>query len=780
MEKIIFKLKKASLFLFLIFFLSVNLQFAKENVISIQGKEGEPFFDRSGNLNIVYLTSYGEMRLLTKEKDKVKITDIKNNYYRNDILSIRIKKDWLGKRWIIWEERAVEKSDIYLAQLKNDTLLNQTCLTADIKGFNFSPRINFSSANDLFITWVNYHREQNKIMVKNVSANQTWQINSYSGLDPQLLIDRTGKIWLFWVGQFRNHDEILYKVFERGQWGETLSLNKFPDVPHITPSAALDNYGFLHVVWSAYDGEDYELYYSYWNGNKWSLEEKITTNSNTADSFPCIYMFYGDIPAVAWIKYSEGKHEVWWTYKRGKEWNREIKVSGSEDITSPPKIISSENKTWILWQSQNQTKAVLINNYRLQEQFYPKRNKLTPVFTSLALNNNKYIGFGDSITYGIINSSAAPGKGYVPRLENLIKNNINSSSTVLNRGKGGEYTSGGLSRINSVINSDQARTIFLMEGTNDIKNTSVSIDTAAYNLEQMAGICLNFNMKVFLSTIIPRQQWAGIIQDRIYALNGRITSIASSPNIHFVDIFNAFYNYPGGWTTLYSDITHPNETGYQIMAQTWYNALKIAVPPSIEINKTSLVFRGEITLTELLPKEFKLRNSGGGKLVYDISTNKDWISVSPASGDSRGEWDIIEVTVDISDLPYGLHEGEVTVTAINTANSPQKVDIDLFIELPPLYPPSNFQGEKKENRSLSLVEYINILTWEATDQNEVSIEKYKIYLIEDEGHTLIKEFSSDTFKYQIRGVEKDKVYKYGITTLDSYKRESAFAYTEIK
>jgi hypothetical protein len=331
-----------------------------------------------------------------------------------------------------------------------------------------------------------------------------------------------------------------------------------------------------------------------------------------------------------------------------------------------------------------------------------------------------------------------------------------------------------------VINSDQAKTIFIMEGTNDIKDSSISIDTAAYNLEQMANICAGFNMETYLSTIVPRQGWEGLIRDRIYELNGRISSIASSPYIRFVDIFSAFYYYPGGWPNLFSDTTHPNETGYQIIAGTWYDSYFQTLPSRIDLNKDSLRFKAEISQPEIPPKGFKIRNAGGGTLAYKVSPNGKWIDVSPSSGESTGESDFIEVTVDPSGLTYGTHEGEVAVTAKDASNSPQKVDIELLIKIPPLYPPANFAGEKIENRALFRAEYINILRWEANERNEVDIDTYRIYLIGEEGRTLITEAGPAVFEHTIRGVEKDIVYRYGISALDTFGRESDIAFAEIK
>jgi len=986
-------IKKIFPFLFLLLFVPANFQFAEENVISIQGKDGAPFFDRRGNLNIVHITSDGRIGLSTQQGGKFRGADIQNIHYTDNISSICAKKDKLGRIWLVWEEKGSERSDIYIAQLRNNKIVNPTALTDNMRGFNFSPNINFSIENDLFMAWVNYYQKKYTIVVKNVRTNQCWHINSYSALDPQLIIDETGKIWLFWVGQLRNCDEILYTTFDGVKWKEPSSLNQYPDVPHITPSIALDFYGFPHVVWSSYDGDDYELYYSYWDGNKWHKEKRITNNQDIADNSPSISLLFDAIPLVTWSRYINGKREVCATYKNGNGWSAPLNISEDKNITDPPQLVSFMDKIGISWQVEKEIKVILLDFQELQL-FLPGQNEKDGLPRIMALDDDKYIGFGDSITYGIISHQAAPNRGYVPRLEKLIDSNI-KNSTVLNKGVGGENTSEGRSRINGVIKSAEAKTIFLMEGTNDVKNTRISMDTASFNLRQMANTCLNYNMTVFLSTIIDTPGDDEVQKARIRSLNSKIKSIAASPKIHFVDNFKAFTDHSGN---LYSDSTHPNDAGYQLIAATWYKKLKDILPsitPSIEVDKNSLAFEGtqaltlekpspkanpnsqqfrvrnsgngtlnysitdnktwlstsptsgsstgewddiavsvniaglaggthtgsititsgdasnspqviSVDLTILTPiieldktslsfkglveeadppaQEFKIKNSGVGTLNYSAEVNKEWLSVSPPTGDSTGEWDDIEVSVNIAGLAGGTHTSSITITSgdasnspqvinvdlniltpiieldktslsfeavvgeadppaqefkiknsgagtlnysaevnkewlsvspptgdstgewdkikvsidmslgnlvdgnnkgtitindENASNSPQKITVNFLLELPPLYQPKSFIGEKKANRSLSQIEYINVLSWVVNPDNADIIEKYRIYRRETNGITLITEVDAQTFEYWERNVEKDKVYKYGLTAVDVFGRETNPIYIDV-
>ncbi len=668
---------------FLLFFVLVECQPAAENILSIPGKSGVPYFDTQGNLNIVYINLDGGMSIATLPKiyriENFSTSEIK---YDNNIYSINIKKNRRGEIWLVWEKRKSRKSDIYIAQLKNRKIGKPIKVTAGLKGFNFSPSIDFSYWNDLWVTWINFSRKKYTIMIKNVTEDQSWTINSApdaSVLTPRIIIDGTGTIWIFWAGQQEKLDEILYSSFDGLRWRKPKSLNQYPDVPHVTPAVSVDSNGLPHVVWSAYDGDDYEIYYSGWDGNTWTPEKTITQNQDMADIHPSVSLLWGTIPIVAWSSSLNEQHNVNLSYRIDDEWIPKIIFSEEKNLTKPPRLISSGEFIGISWQVQEKIKIALINFFELAGRFVSE-SKSIDYARIFALERDKYVGFGDSITFGIINNTPASEKGYIPRLEKLINENIEDSQ-VLNYGVGGEETAEGLSRFNAAINEAQARTIFLMEGTNDVKNTDISTDTAAFNLEEMAKRAIDFGMNVFLASIIPMADiWDGLWEERTLDLNEKIKSIAADLNIDFVDQFQAFGGAFSG-PLYYSDSTHPNEQGYQIMAETFYEAL-VSTLPSIEVDKTSLLFIAKINEPNPPPQTFRIKNAGEGILQYQISENQDWVSVSSSSGDSTGEWDEIEVAVDISNLPPGNYQGDITIGADYTPNSPTVITVQLSISSP--------------------------------------------------------------------------------------------------
>ncbi|MBN1223165.1 MAG: DUF362 domain-containing protein [Candidatus Aminicenantes bacterium] len=89
-----------------------------------------------------------------------------------------------------------------------------------------------------------------------------------------------------------------------------------------------------------------------------------------------------------------------------------------------------------------------------------------------------------------------------------------------------------------------------------------------------------------------------------------------------------------------------------------------------------------------------------------------------------------------------------------------------------LMAPLNFSGQKKTNRSLTQVEYINILRWEPNPANQ-NVTAYRLYEKTDDNLSLLAEFGSGVFEHWIRGVAKDKAYVYALTAVNAAGREGA-------
>jgi hypothetical protein len=86
-----------------------------------------------------------------------------------------------------------------------------------------------------------------------------------------------------------------------------------------------------------------------------------------------------------------------------------------------------------------------------------------------------------------------------------------------------------------------------------------------------------------------------------------------------------------------------------------------------------------------------IRNIGSGILEWQITESSPWLTVTPLTGSSTGEWDYVTLQIDTSGLMAGNYACDITLTAPTANNGNQIVTVNLSIadgllEVPDEYP----------------------------------------------------------------------------------------------
>jgi lysophospholipase L1-like esterase len=227
------------------------------------------------------------------------------------------------------------------------------------------------------------------------------------------------------------------------------------------------------------------------------------------------------------------------------------------------------------------------------------------------LNATKIVAFGDSITAGLIATSCPFGGAntYCPvptvrrltpaqRLHDLqfllqdleastaaypraLKTLLDAryltqSPTVYNEGNAGETAVNGQTRLSGVLNQYRADVLLLQEGINDLNFAGQgAIPGAIDALHRMIQQARGRGMYVFVGTLLPQREGACrqySCPSVIVSANAQIRTLAISDGAMLVDLYQAF---DGQTTTLLGlDGLHPNEAGYQRMAETFFSAVR--------------------------------------------------------------------------------------------------------------------------------------------------------------------------------------------------------------
>jgi lysophospholipase L1-like esterase len=541
--------------------------------------------NQRGELGIVYKNTGNGLGLVVLGSAGSYVSD-RELLRDQDISSPIIKKNNRGDIWIVWEKESFAKNDIFCGKLSQGQTVHIERVN-DRVAFHHSPDFDFDKQDNLWIAWISYSDSGTCVYVKNVMTGQIWILNSPGSKgahDPKIIVDAASDTWVFWVGATTGRDGIFYSIFRGEEWSRPQELSKNNSVPHVFPDVDLGPEGFPRIVWSEYDGNDYEIFCKSWINGRWSGEERITDNRES-DLHPVMSHISGSVPIVFWSKSFEMESGIFYKYKVGTEWSPENTLFKSSGETNAfPKIAVFGDRIGVTWQSGNEIKAEILTLAQLEVGPAQKhRNLVVEISVIPDLDENAYIGFGDSITYGMMNYEDTPQLGYIPRLESLLYENY-GPSRVFNEGWGGEVTEQGLARMPSVISTHEARYLLLMEGTNDVVFRRISMDTTAFNLKEMIKTCRDSGVFVVLSTIIPRDDhrwYKPFFKERIFELNDKIRDLAEEVKVPLVDMFEVFFTHPAGWRTLLSDDkVHPSIKGYIVMTESWFAEIqKLPFPP---------------------------------------------------------------------------------------------------------------------------------------------------------------------------------------------------------
>lgn len=189
--------------------------------------------------------------------------------------------------------------------------------------------------------------------------------------------------------------------------------------------------------------------------------------------------------------------------------------------------------------------------------------------------------FGDSTTYGEYDGVFG---GWVDILKRfaLQKYNEGSSELILfNLGIGGETSEGLVRRIQnemSVRNAEDGNVVFLGYGANDlaVKDGNQIVNSRQFkaNIEKAIQQAKVFSKEIYLVSILPvsdridsKISSTGKIRtnEDVLVYNQILKNIATENALNYIDFYSAFLE--NKEILLSKDGVHPNEKGYEMMAE---------------------------------------------------------------------------------------------------------------------------------------------------------------------------------------------------------------------
>jgi lysophospholipase L1-like esterase len=186
---------------------------------------------------------------------------------------------------------------------------------------------------------------------------------------------------------------------------------------------------------------------------------------------------------------------------------------------------------------------------------------------------NIYMAFGDSITAG---DTVSQAQAWPTVLQGLLQREL-GDGVVRNRGASGTNSFEALERLQRNLAGNEPAYTLIVYGTNDWNAPECQDDPHCPTVENLRTVVRRvkaFQSLPFLATLPPvnpaltpagRNDWTS-------AINDQIRVVASQEGAFLVDLEKAL-RAQGDLTRLFNDHVHPNPTGHQIIANTFFEAI---------------------------------------------------------------------------------------------------------------------------------------------------------------------------------------------------------------
>lgn len=173
-----------------------------------------------------------------------------------------------------------------------------------------------------------------------------------------------------------------------------------------------------------------------------------------------------------------------------------------------------------------------------------------------------------STNWAIVVSAAYPTK-----LQQLLAARYPAQSVLVsNRGVAGETVPQGVTRLPAVLAEERPHVLLLQEGVNGLSASAIA--PMITGLRTMIRDAKSRGAQVMIGTLLPQRAGAcrAFAVNDIVPANTAIRQLAGEENAALVDLYQAFGGEAG--SLIGFDGLHPNEAGYQKIADTFFAAIR--------------------------------------------------------------------------------------------------------------------------------------------------------------------------------------------------------------
>jgi lysophospholipase L1-like esterase len=403
---------------------------------------------------------------------------------------------------------------------------------------------------------------------------------------PQLVVDQDGKPWVVWTGHEGGvDDEIYFSRWTGDAWTPEQMLNQDDEELDVSPSLVLDAQDQPWVAWEGIlpggDLPQSRIMVSHWDPAQEGWTPELVASSppeaEIRETSPTLAFHPDGQMHLAWVASDFATPVVVHAQGVAGQWTAS-RLAGAALVDDPVALVFAvDGSATALRLGSLKDGQVPVERLDLD----PNADLLSrwledqpPLYQPLGVPHieNRYLAFGDSITWGLYVAIIPDPVPYPTRLEQKLVTRVEPSSDVVNRGIAGNSTYHGVDRIQTDVRTYKPQFLLYMLGTNDVtrgvapSKVRTNIDFSI-RLARLAGVR---DVEVMVATIIPRND--GRFDETEEMNEDAVRPAAEGRNAPICDQWQAFLDY-GPWQNLLADRVHPTNPGLQLLADTFYGCI---------------------------------------------------------------------------------------------------------------------------------------------------------------------------------------------------------------
>ncbi len=143
------------------------------------------------------------------------------------------------------------------------------------------PTIGADTHGDVWVAWIQLHGVSGKLKFRrkikgNWQPIQNLATGFKTNMAPTLVVDQEGIPWIAWAGVQNQDEDIYFSHWQGNRWTKPTLVHPDNDVPDILPELSLSPEGTPQINWTGFNGRKYIEYTSKWDGSVWKFQRDKT------------------------------------------------------------------------------------------------------------------------------------------------------------------------------------------------------------------------------------------------------------------------------------------------------------------------------------------------------------------------------------------------------------------------------------------------------------------------------------------------------------------------